>query len=81
MTKIIEQIKPEALALSTTFYLNVLRLMESLDSLCAQNYDMKIYVGGQAFNYGGEDLIRKFNGKVIYVKSANELQEILSVEL
>lgn len=81
LTRIIEQIKPEALALSTTFYLNVLRLMESLDSLCAQNYDMKIYVGGQAFNYGGEDLIRKFNGKVIYVKSARELQEILSTEL
>lgn len=80
LIRIIELVKPEAAALSITFYMNMLRLMESLENLCGLNLDLKIYVGGQAFNYGGMDLLKKFEGKVTYVKSAQELNNLLCAE-
>ncbi len=80
LIKIINQLRPSALAISATFYMNVLRLIETLETICSQDHDIDIYVGGQALNFGGLDLLRKFEGRLIYVKSIEDLDLLLKAE-
>lgn len=76
LLKIIELKKPNAVALSLTFYINIIRLIETIRQINQNFPELTLFIGGQAFTQGGYDLISKFNN-VIYIPSIKELDLLL----
>lgn len=75
MLKMIDDVKPNLLALSLAMYMNVPNLVEIIDKVRA-NYDLPIIVGGQAFRWGGKEAIAGVK-QVQILNSLDQLSEVV----
>lgn len=69
--------QPDILALSVSIYFNMDSLYNTLEHIREKNQDLKIIVGGQAFNWGGTDIGDKYPG-VEYIPSIIALEKLLN---
>ncbi len=70
----IEQKKPTLIALSLSIYSNLPALIKALDAISAQYPDLPILVGGQAFHWGGKDLLKQYRN-VTFIASIDQLEQ------
>jgi len=78
LVKFIDDKKPDLLGLSLSIYFNMYSLKETLDVVRHNFPGLDIIVGGQAFRWGGEDLIARFKG-VTYIDSIDSLENMIRV--
>ena len=70
----IEQKNPALIALSLSIYSNLPALIKALDAIRAKYPDLPILVGGQAFRWGGTDLLKQYRN-VTYIASIDQLEQ------
>lgn len=73
LLKLLEEKKPHLLAISITFYLNVLKMLELISTVKENNPKLPIIVGGQALAKDKSEILNKFKN-VSYICSLNELE-------
>lgn len=71
---IIDQKNPDLIALSLSIYFNVPSLVKSLDLVTEAHPDLPILVGGQAFRWGGTEVLSRYIN-VTYIASIAELEQ------
>nr|WP_274600137.1 B12-binding domain-containing protein [Halorhodospira abdelmalekii] len=72
----IEEKEPDILALSVSVYFNMGALYGALERIMKDHPELKIIVGGQAFQWGGSDIGQRYPG-VDYVPSIHHLETLL----
>jgi methanogenic corrinoid protein MtbC1 len=70
----IEQKNPALIALSLSIYSNLPALIKALEAVRAKYPDLPILVGGQAFRWGGTDLLKQYSN-VTYIASIDQLEQ------
>ncbi|MCX6152018.1 MAG: cobalamin-dependent protein [Ignavibacteriales bacterium] len=74
--RLIRTKQPHLLAISLTFYINVLRLLDLIEKVKKEFPRLKIIVGGQALANGKDEVLNKFKN-VFYIPSLAELELFL----
>jgi methanogenic corrinoid protein MtbC1 len=73
LLKLLSEKKPHLLAVSITFYLNVLKLLELISTVREKNTKLPIIVGGQALAKEKSEILNKFKD-VTYICSLKDLE-------
>lgn len=66
-------VKPDVIAISLSIYFHIPVLQKLLEIINIDFPDLKVLVGGQAFNHGGIEIIEKFS-KVTFCKDLKEVE-------
>ena len=74
--EIVESKKPELVAISCNFYMNVLRLLKFVNELTSKYPDQKIIVGGQAINNDNLEMFSKHKN-VSYIADLDSVDKFL----
>ncbi len=77
MLTYIQDVKPDLVGLSISVYFNLPALKAGMDAVRSDFRNLDIFVGGQAFNWGGKDLLKQYPG-TRYVQSLDELDTIIA---
>ena len=72
----VDEKKPDMLCLSLSVYSGMRGLIKLLESVRGEFAGLPVIVGGQAFRWGGVDLVTAYSG-VRYVSSIFELEQLL----
>ncbi len=73
LLKFIDEKKPDALGLSLSIYFHMKALTDTIESVRNSFSNLDIIVGGQAFRWGGIEIVSKFPG-VTYIESLASLE-------
>ncbi len=73
LLKLLGNKKPHLLAVSVTFYLNVLKLLDLISTVRESNPKLPIIVGGQALSKDRSEILNKFKD-VTYICSLKDLE-------
>jgi len=76
----IEEIKPDVLGISLSIYFNMPQLENMITQVRSDFTDIPIWVGGQAFRHGGEEITNKFSNTQL-IDSLYKLEKQLHSEL
>ncbi|MBF0204102.1 MAG: cobalamin-dependent protein, partial [Desulfamplus sp.] len=68
--------KPDVVGLSLSIYFNMGILEKTIESIRKEFKSLKIIVGGQAFRFGGESVVKQYDG-VTYIASLDELDKMI----
>lgn len=74
MLEYIQETKPDLVGLSLSVYFNFASLKTGLEAIRSNFANMDIFVGGQAFRWGGIDAIKQYSGTE-YIPSLNALEK------
>ncbi|MGE5680722.1 MAG: B12-binding domain-containing protein [Bacillota bacterium] len=77
LMKMLEEKKPEVLALSVSLYLNILRLKSTIEEVIRKYPDIEIIVGGRAFIEKKPDFLVNYSN-VTFINSIGELEEFIN---
>ncbi len=75
----IENNKPDVLGLSLSIYFNMNILLDSYSKIRNKYPNLPIIIGGQAFRFGGSNLIS--GEKTFYIKSITDLKKLIETNL
>ena len=75
--QIIEEKKPDLVGISSSFYINIMRLIKLIQLIKEKIPDQEILVGGQALADGRAEGLSKFDN-VKYIASLDELEEYIA---
>jgi methanogenic corrinoid protein MtbC1 len=73
MIAFIDEVKPDLVGLSLSVYFNLPSLIEGIEALSANFPQLDIVVGGQAFRWGGKEVLKAFSGTQ-YISSLEALE-------
>ena len=76
MLDIISQKQPDLVGLSLSIYFRLPELAKTIESITEIYPDLRLLIGGQAFRWGGMDILNRYNN-VEYISSLNELESII----
>lgn len=76
LLKFTKEIYPTLLALSVSLYFHLPVLEKMLQQIINELPDLKVFVGGQAFRHGGQDVVTQYKN-VIYLQDLNRLDHYL----
>jgi len=68
---------PDLVGLSVSVYFNMPALKTGIEAIRANFNKLDILVGGQAFNWGGTDMVKQYNS-TLYIPSLDELQSLIA---
>jgi hypothetical protein len=74
--KLLEEKQPDVLALSVSFYMNIVRLKTTIDEVQEKYPDLEIIVGGRAFQNEKPEFLANYNN-VIFISSLKGLEEFI----
>lgn len=74
---LIEEKKPEVVGISSSFYINVIRLIKLINAIKKKFPEQKVIVGGQALAKGRSDILEQFED-VNYIMCLGDLEKYLS---
>jgi len=74
--KYIQEVQPDVVGLSLSILSNIDRLKQHIEIIRAHFPNMDILVGGQAFRWGGIDMINQYAGTE-YISSLNDLEKMI----
>ncbi len=72
MLEHIQEIRPDGVGLSLTVYFNLPALKSGIEAIRSNFSNLDIFVGGQAFHWGGHDLLKRYSG-TYYIQSLDAL--------
>ncbi len=73
----IQDEKPDLVGLSVSVYFNMPALKAGLAAIRGNFHHLDIFVGGQAFNWGGTEIINQYSGTA-YVPSLDQLTPLIA---
>ena len=76
LLSLIDEIKPRLVGLSLSIYFNMPLLHVSLEAIQTHYHHLDIIVGGQAFKWGGMNLLKRYP-TVTYIPSLNAVERYL----
>jgi methanogenic corrinoid protein MtbC1 len=76
LMKLLEEKQPDVLALSVSFYMNIVRLKTTIDEVQEKYPDLEIIVGGRAFQNEKPEFLANYNN-VIFISSLKGLEEFI----
>lgn len=76
LLNMIDEKKPDIIALSLSIYFNLPTLLATLDRITTLHPDLPILVGGQAFRWGGPGALAEYP-TVIYIPSIEVLESVM----
>ena len=76
MLEYIQDEKPDLVGLSVSVFFNMTSLKTGIEAVKSNFPNMDIFVGGQAFNWGGHEIIKNFTN-TDYIPSIQELSTVL----
>jgi MerR family transcriptional regulator, light-induced transcriptional regulator len=76
MLEYIQEEKPDLVGLSVSVYCNMPALKAGLEAIKSDFKDLDVFVGGQAFNWGGRDLVKQSGAR--YIPSLDVLDTIIT---
>lgn len=76
LLKMIDEKNPDVLALSMSLSFHLPRLLEVISEVSGLYPDLPVWVGGQAFRWGGSDALKPFKN-VQFLNDLNTLESIL----
>ena len=74
MLKHIQDTKPDLVGLSLSVYFNMASLQNGIEAIRSDFKNLDIFVGGQAFQWGGKDLIKQHTNTE-YIPTLDELEK------
>jgi MerR family transcriptional regulator, light-induced transcriptional regulator len=77
LVSLLDEKAPDLLCVSLSLYFGMPGLLRLLERVRSHDDGLEIFVGGQAFNWGGTDSLARFRG-VTYVPSLKDLDQRLS---
>ena len=78
MLEYIQETKPELVGLSLSVYFNIESLKKGVEAIRTNFKNLDIFVGGQAFRWGGRDIIKRYTGTE-YIPSLDALEKSIKV--
>lgn len=72
----IKNSKPDVVGISSSFYLNIKRLINLIEEIKSEIPEQEIIIGGQIFNNGGKEIIKKYEN-VKYISSMRMLKSYI----
>jgi methanogenic corrinoid protein MtbC1 len=78
MLEHIQEIKPDIVGLSLSVYFNMAFLKKEIEAIRSNFTHLDIFIGGQAFQWGGIDKIDKYSGTE-YIPTLNDLEKSIKV--
>ena len=69
----IQETKPDLIGLSLSVYFNMPSLIKEIEAIRSNFKHIDIFVGGQAFRWGGVDLVKKYPA-TYYIESLTALE-------
>lgn len=69
----VQEAKPDLVGLSLSVYFNMPSLKSGIEAIRSHYANLDIFVGGQAFHWGGVELIRQYSG-VEYIPTLADLE-------
>jgi MerR family transcriptional regulator, light-induced transcriptional regulator len=79
LIRFIEENKPDVIGLSLSIYFNIPELASTLSAIRSKFPETTIITGGQAFRWGGFNVIEKFNN-IQFIGSIKSLEEFIRKE-
>ncbi|MBN1196676.1 MAG: cobalamin-dependent protein [Candidatus Aminicenantes bacterium] len=76
LLEMIQEKKPDVVGLSISIYFNMAPLVRTIDAVRTNFSDLDIIVGGQAFRWGGAELIKPFSGTHVISNSAEWIKTL-----
>ncbi len=76
LVRLIEEEKPDLVALSLNFYINIVRLIKEVELINERFPDLPIIVGGQGLSEGKHEILDKF-ANVKYISCLDTLEEYI----
>ena len=73
----IQEEKPDLVGLSVSVYFNMPALKSGLEAIRGNFLHLDVMVGGQAFNWGGTEIIKQYSGTA-YVPSLDRLNTLIA---
>ncbi len=80
LTRFLEKQNPDLLGLSLSIYFNLPELQATIAHIRKHFTEMPIMVGGQAFRWGGADIVQQFNN-VEYISGIDNLNTFINQNL
>ena len=77
LIRFLETQQPDMIGLSLSLYFNLQELKTALEQIRNKLPDTPVVVGGQAFRWGGTEIIQQFNN-VEYLSGIDALQELIN---
>jgi MerR family transcriptional regulator, light-induced transcriptional regulator len=74
---VIRKKNPDMIGISSSFYINIKRLIDLLEKITIEFPEQEIIVGGQSLMDGGSECLSKFNN-IHYIPCLDNLEEYLS---
>ena len=79
LLNLIQEKNPDVLGLSLSVYFNMCRLKETLNTVHSHYPHLDVLVGGQAFRWGGLEIMKSYD-KVNYIPSLADLTKTIQEE-
>lgn len=76
MVALIHETQPEVVGLSLSLLSNAANLKKSIESIRSDFPKVSIWVGGQAFRWGGTEILKKYSA-IGYVSTLSELEKMI----
>lgn len=76
MLEYIQETKPDLVGLSLSVYFNMAALKTGIEAIRTHFGNLDIVVGGQAFRWGGTELVKKYSGTE-YISSLDDLEKAI----
>ncbi|MGV8120242.1 MAG: B12-binding domain-containing protein [Candidatus Xenobiia bacterium LiM19] len=76
LTKFIQEKKPDIIGLSMAVYFNMPRLIEALNKITTLTPGIPVFLGGQAFRWGGQELCQLYPNTT-FVPSLEALESMI----
>lgn len=73
----IQQTKPDLVGLSLSVYFNLASLKREIESIRSNFNHLDIFVGGQAFRWGGADIVKQYSATE-YIPTLDALEKYIS---
>jgi len=76
MLEYIQEVKPDLIGLSLSVYFNMASLKKELEAIRSNFTHLDIFIGGQAFRWGGVDMMKTYP-RVEYIPTLDELETFI----
>lgn len=77
MLEYIQEINPDLVGLSVSVYFNMPSLKTGIETIRANFTHLDIFVGGQAFNWGGKQMLNNYSG-IQFIPTLDALNAIIA---
>lgn len=76
LMEIIDEEKPDIVGISLSIYFNMPGLKQTIEKIKTNFNNQNIFVGGQAFRWGGSEIAKGYSGTE-FIPSITELEKII----